>query len=84
MRTKKRCQIDWLALAIAHLGGIAGAAKTMRVKPRAVRCWLGKGIGGLTFARVVKIAELGDIADVPFRMLARAARRAPARGPRRS
>ncbi len=56
----------------------------MRVKQRDVRRWFDKGIGELSFAQVVKIAKLGDIADVPFRMLARASRRAPARGPRRS
>ena len=84
MQTKTRFQIDWLALAVARMGGIAGAARRMRVKQRDVRRWFDSGIGELSFAQVVKIAELGDIADVPFRMLARAARRAPARGPRLS
>jgi hypothetical protein len=54
-------QINWLASAVAYMGGIAPAAKKLKVSERMVRTWLERGLAKATLDTVAAIGELGNV-----------------------
>lgn len=60
--------LDWLAVAIGNLGGVARAASTLHVQRQTVYNWLNQGLGNVEFSQVVEISKAGD---VPLEYLAR-------------
>ena len=53
-------KIDWLAAAIAAMGGIAVAAKKLRVSRGTVYNWLDLGLAKATLGTVVAISKCGN------------------------
>jgi hypothetical protein len=71
MRTKEIVmakRIDWLAVAIGNQRSIAQAATNLGVSAKVIYAWLEEGLGGVSFDKVVKLSEKGD---VPLEYLAR-------------
>lgn len=53
--------VDWLAVAIDSLGGVASAAQQVGVTRAALYKWLQKGLGSARFDIVVRLATMSKI-----------------------
>jgi hypothetical protein len=57
----ERGEIDRLALAVARLGRIEGAAENLGVSKQTIYTWLESGLGKAQFERVVRLSQASDI-----------------------
>ena len=55
-------KIDWLAAAIADMGGISVAAKKLKVSRGTIYHWLDEGLARATLGTVVAISRQGNTA----------------------
>ncbi len=55
-------KIDWLAAAIANMGGISVAAKRLKVSRATIYHWLDDGLGRASLGTVVAISRQGNTA----------------------
>ena len=53
-------KIDWLAAAIANMGGITVAAKRLKVSRATIYHWLDDGLARATLATVFAISQQGN------------------------
>jgi hypothetical protein len=53
-------KIDWLAAAIAYMGGISVAAKKLKVSRGTIYHWLDEGLACATLGTVVAISRQGN------------------------
>jgi hypothetical protein len=54
-------KIDWLAAAVACMGGISVAAKRLKVSRATIYHWLDEGLARATLGTVVAISRQGNI-----------------------
>lgn len=58
--TRTRDGIDWLAVAIARMGGPKGAARKLNVPQSVIIGWLDRGLADASFGTVEKPGALGQ------------------------
>jgi hypothetical protein len=54
-------QIDWLATAIVNMGGIASAAKKLKVSQKTVTNWFDYGLAKATLGTATAISKNGNV-----------------------
>jgi hypothetical protein len=54
-------QVDWLARAIVNMGGIASAAKKLKVSQKAIINWFDYGLAKETLGTATAISKNGNV-----------------------
>ena len=53
--------MDWLAFAVAKMGGIDEAARKLKVSGTTIVEWLEHGLAGIRFDKIVELARISEV-----------------------